>query len=129
MEEKYLSIVLLEDISFNKLVQKLEELFNDSLPYKNEKGRLIAQLTTDSFKLRVIDKHDNLHKDLCDDHYTIEFTISNVKPLDSEKIENKMKEKFKNNIKWQYGIWSPIKKGEAYRKIYPEKETELFYRN
>ena len=129
MKEKHLNIVLLEDISFDELIPKLEKLFDHSLLYKNEKGRLIARCNTDDFKLEVIDKYDDLDESLCDDHYTIKFTITHTMPLDYEETENKIKEKFKNNIKWEYAIWSPVEKGEPYRRIYPEKETELFYRN
>ena len=126
MEEKKINIVLLEDIPFNELIIKLEKVFNTSLPYKNEKGRLIGRSEIDDFKISVIDRYDDLSEILCDEHHTLEITITYTGLINYEKHESEIKGILNNIIKWEYGIWSPIKKGDAYRKVYPQKETELF---
>lgn len=126
--EKHLNIVLLEDSTFDELICKLEKVFATRLPYENEKGRLIARGNIVDFLIEVINRHDDLDDALCDDYHTMRLTIIFNKLSDFEDTEGVLKEKFKNKIEWDYGIWSPVKKGEAYRRVYPDKETELFFR-
>ena len=128
MGEKYLTIVLLEDVPFDELVLKLEKVLDTLLPYKNEKGRLIARGNLERGSIAVIDRYDDLDEILCDDYYSLKITIDCTES-EYEEIENKIKEKFKNTIKWKYGRWSPVKVGEARRRTYPDRESELYYPN
>ncbi|WP_268848985.1 hypothetical protein [Flavobacterium aestivum] len=129
MNKNKLSIVLLEDISFEELISKIEKVFNTPLPFKNEKGRFVAKSETENFKITVIDRYDDLSEMLCDDYHTLELTFEYKESLDYMANENLIKEILKKTIKWEYGIWSPIEIGDPYRKVFPNKETEIFYRN
>ncbi|MCC9019925.1 hypothetical protein [Flavobacterium lipolyticum] len=128
MKTKKISIVLLENISFEELILKIEKAFNVFLSVKNEKGRFVSKFDTEKFKVKVIDRYDDLDEILCDDYHTLELTFTNKESFDYITNENLIKEILKNNIKWEYGIWSPIEIGDPYRKVFPNKETEIFYR-
>lgn len=121
MSERHLSIILLEDVAFKMLVHKVEKTFNISLPYKNIKGRFIAEGRTANYKISVIDRIDDLSDELCDEHHVLNVTVTFNNPLHLEKIENEIKSKLgKENIKWESGIWSKTTADETYRKIYPD---------
>jgi hypothetical protein len=125
MDTKYLTIVLLENIRFEELITKIERVFHISLPFKNEKGRLVAKVETKYFTIKVIDRYDDLSELLCDEHHILELTFQHNFPLDYVENENHIKKILKNSIKWEYGIWSPVKIGEPYRRIFPNKQTEV----
>ncbi len=127
MNIKFLNIVLQEDISFKELILKMEKLFNTSLPYQNMDGRLIAKGRIDEYDVSIIDRHDGLDEKLCDDNHNLRISLILSDSPDYEKIENRIKERLNNRIKWKEGIWAPVKEDEAYRRVYPQKETELFF--
>jgi hypothetical protein len=129
MNTKKLALVLQEDISFEELISKIEKVFNVSLPFKNEKGRFVAKSEVENFRIKVIDRYDDLSGFLCDEYHTLELTFNYEEAFDYVTNENQIKRYLKNNIEWKYGIWSPIEMGEPYRKVFPNKETEMFYRS
>ncbi|MEJ5054700.1 hypothetical protein [Sphingobacterium sp. MYb382] len=129
MYTKTVDIVLLEDIPFKELLPKIEKVFKTSLPFENKKGRHIAKSCVQYLNVEVIDRYDDLSGLLCDDYHTLVLTFFYEGSLDYLEKEKYVKEILKNLIMWDYGIWSPIEKGEPYRKIFPNKETEIFYIN
>lgn len=118
--KKILSIVLLEDDLFEKLVCKMENVFGIRLPYENKKGRFIAEGDTAIYKVILVDRVDDLSDLLCDEHHTLDIHIDMDESFNYEKYEEDVVTKLKNGeIRWKYGIWTKTKDDEEYHKIYP----------
>ncbi|MGG6230005.1 hypothetical protein [Tenacibaculum sp. SDUM215027] len=121
MEENCLSFDLLEDIPFKDLISKMEKVFNISLPYKNQDGRLKAKGILNQHSIIVVDRHDDLADFLCDENHSLEFEILLNKDSEYKEIEKSIREIFKNKIEWKEAKWFPVNPGELPKKIYPDK--------
>jgi hypothetical protein len=123
MKTKFLNIVLLEELPFDEIIKKIENPFNVRLPYENKKGRYIAEGKLNLYAIAVVDKFDDLGDFLCDEHHELKIIITYDDDFNYEMIENDVKEKLKNDIKWEYGIWGGAEEylDKPGRKIYPEK--------
>jgi hypothetical protein len=105
VKTKYLDIVLLEDLLFVDLVKKIEKVFNVSLPYKNKKGRYIAEGQKSRYKIKLIDRFDDLSELLCDDHHILTLSIPFEVEFNYIVIENEVVKLLKNyDIKWKFGV-------------------------
>jgi len=117
-----LSIILLEDISFEELVTKLEMAFHIDLPYENKKGRLVAEGANDIYSIELIDRVDELSESLCDEYFVLDLSFDDNECFDYDKYEFDIKAKLKNgDIKWRDGIWAPWDPDGEARSIYPDK--------
>lgn len=117
---KYLSIVLLESVSFEELVLKISRAFEISLSCEDEKGRYIAKGFTNDFEIELIDKIDRLGDFISDENYTLDFIIPLNNCLNYKKIEESIKNQLKySNIAWKYGIWSKSSFDDNAHKILP----------
>lgn len=115
-----LSFVLLEDITFKELVNKMSAAFCTQFEFENDEGRLIAIGDLERYKIFIIDKYDDLGEFMCDENYTID-----IKPKDDVynkiDIESKVVNKFKyHNILWKRGIWTPSDENNNYKEIFPD---------
>ncbi|HHK9551672.1 hypothetical protein VB265_07350 [Enterobacter sichuanensis] len=109
IHKRWLSFVLLDDISFKELLTKLEQVFERTLICEDEEGRYIAKAECDGFTVTLIDKEDRLSEFLCDENYSLEITIRSDDYFNSN-FENFIKETLRNgNIKWGRSVWAPDK--------------------
>jgi hypothetical protein len=120
MNTEYLSIVLLEDLPFEKLIHKLENAFKIEFPYSNYKGRNIGKAVVENYEISIIDRIDNLGDFLCDDHHTLEIKVNFLESFDYSKLERELKEKLKaGNVSWERGVWTTLKLFNENRIIFP----------
>ncbi len=118
-EGRQLGILLLEDISFELLVLKVEKAFGIYFSSYDDKGRYVAKGNLNDYSVEVVDKIDRLSEILCDDNYLINIKINSDR-LFNAQFENNIKKLLKiGGIKWRDGIWTKIRKEENYRIIYP----------
>ncbi len=118
-EGRQLGILLLEDISFEQLVLKVEKAFGIYFSSYDDKGRYVAKGNLNDYSVEVVDKIDRLSEILCDDNYVINIKINSDR-LFNAQFENNVKKLLKiGGIKWRDGIWTKIRKEENYRIIYP----------
>ncbi|MEG6185553.1 hypothetical protein UXP39_24325 [Enterobacter sichuanensis] len=109
IHKRWLSFVLLDDISFKELLTKLEQVFERTLICEDDEGRYIAKAECDGFTVTLIDKEDRLSEFLCDENYSLEITIRSDDFFYSN-FENSIKENLRNgNIKWGRSVWAPDK--------------------
>ena len=107
IHKRWLSCVLLEDLSFKELLTKLEQVFERTLVCEDDEGRYIAKTECDDFTVTLIDKEDRLSEFLCDENYNLEITIRSDDYFNSN-FENFIKETLRNgNIKWERSVWAP----------------------
>ncbi|MTD28229.1 hypothetical protein [Erwinia sorbitola] len=114
-----LSIVLLEDIPFDKLIPKLEKAFSIKLPYKDDKGRDIARATMEGYSLEVVDRIDRLGDFLCDDFHILYIILNSEDDFNSSFEDSISKNLKEGNIKWKYATWSRLSESEDWRRIFP----------
>lgn len=122
-----LNIIITETIEFVDLLSKLEEAFSVLLPYQNKKGRLIANGNFNGHEVHVIDKYDDLAPSLCDEHYTLSFTVKGAESIEFESIENSIITILTTHIiAWEKGVWAPTPTLEGpYRTIKPDGNIEM----
>lgn len=109
IHKRWLSFVLLDDISFKELLTKLEQVFERTLICEDDEGRYIAKAECDGFTVTLLDKEDRLSEFLCDENYSLEITIRSDDYFNSN-FENFIKETLRNgNIKWGRAVWAPDK--------------------
>ena len=83
IHKRWLSFVLLEDISFKELLTKLKQVFERTLVCEDEERRYIAPADCDGFTVTLIDKEDRLSEFLCDENYSLEIMITSDDYLNS----------------------------------------------
>lgn len=121
MKFEKLSIVLLEDLTFQNLVLKVEKALNLKLPYENYKGRLIGKNISENFEFRLIDKFDDLGEVFCDESHTLDLHVNFKDSFDYKNVEKELLMKLKEgNISWQRGVWTRLHIFDETRFIYPE---------
>lgn len=119
--EKYLNIVLLETISFQNLVSKINKAFEVNFTSINKKGRYIAEGYTKDYKIEVIDKVDELGDFLSDDNYTLSFSFPQSDKCKYDEMEIVIKNKLSLfDINWEYGVWSRDTNDDEITKIFPK---------
>lgn len=108
-QKRWLSVVLVDDSSFDELLTKIEQAFKHKLSCKDDEGRYIAKAEIDGFSIKVIDKIDRLSELLCDENYTLEITITDNEYFNSN-FEDYIKGILNNNaIQWERTVWAPNK--------------------
>ena len=106
IHKRWLSFVLLEDISFKELLTKLKQVFERTLVCEDEEGRYIGKAECDGFTVTLIDKEDRLSEFLCDENYSLEIMITSDDYLNSY-FEDFIKDTLRNgNIKWERSVWA-----------------------
>ncbi|RQR33922.1 MULTISPECIES: hypothetical protein [unclassified Burkholderia] len=117
-----LSVVLLEDIDFLGLVEKIENAFGARLSVKDKKGRCIADWDGDDFSIEVVDRVDRLADFLSDGNHIVDVFIESDENF-NEKFEGKIKSIFKNGgVAWGRAVWSQVSRDESLREIYPDSD-------
>ncbi|MHA8111804.1 hypothetical protein ACX122_01535 [Kosakonia cowanii] len=108
MKRRWLRFVLLEDCCFADLLIKLSVAFNQQFLMRDDKGRYIAEVVFDNYKIKVVDKIDRLNEMLCDSNYTLDVVIDSDEYFNisfEAIIKNILR---KHAIKWKRSIWAPL---------------------
>jgi hypothetical protein len=105
--KRWLIFVLEEDIAFSELILKLEQVFDISLPCKDDKGRYIAKAELKNCCIEVIDRIDRLGDFLCDENHVLQFVITNDDFFTSEFEGAKKRILDANKVMWSSTVWAP----------------------
>lgn len=105
--KRWLIFVLKEDIAFSELILKLEQVFDISLPYKDDKGRYIAKEELKNCCIEVIDRIDRLGDFLCDENHMLQFVVINDDFFTSEFEGAKKRILDANKVMWSSTVWAP----------------------
>ena len=124
-DQKILSIVLTDNISFEDITNKIAFAFNIKLQTVNDDGRLLSVGETEKYKVIVIDKYDDLSDLLCDENHVLDIEMYKDIYQEKEILEEEIKEEIisilkYNKISWERGIWISADANNGYREIFPK---------